>query len=171
MAEQYSTYFSFSKGNSQPRSQSNYATDWPTNEVPTASDMARKISNDSAYYSATSEVPEEAYYSKRSPATMSFGAESPMHYEDDHLSPQLYLQPAYLKSSPIPDRSNSQWRHSSHATPSSLGWSSDAIPLNLYKFVIPKGKEPFFQLRDSSWATFKTPEKVVLDSPRKDSQS
>jgi hypothetical protein len=167
MAQQNSTYYSILKGNSQPRTQSiGYSTDLPAKEIPRASEMARKISNDSAYYSAVSEVSEEPYYSKQSRATMSFGAESPIYYENDHMSAQQYLQPSYLKPSTILERSNSEWSHSSHATPSSLRWSPDAIPLHLYKFVIPKGKDPFFQLRDSSWASSNTPDKVFLDSPR-----
>lgn len=166
MAQQYSTHYSYSQGNSQPRSQpTTYPTDWLATEVPTASDMARKISNDSAYYSAFSEGSEDAYQN-RSPATMSYGAVSPIYYEDDHLSTQQHPQPSHLKSSSTLERSNSEWSYSSHATPLSLGWSPDAIPLNSYKFVVPKGKEPYFQLRDGHWVTLATPQKVFLDSPR-----
>jgi hypothetical protein len=51
-------------------------------------------------------------------------------------------------------------------TPASPGWSSNSELLNLYKFVVPKGKEPYFELLPFNTATSATPAKVYLDSPR-----
>ena len=50
-------------------------------------------------------------------------------------------------------------------TPSFLGWQPDTLPLDLYRLMVPKGKEPYFELKPECAATLETPERVYLDSP------
>ncbi len=45
----------------------------------------------------------------------------------------------------------------------SLGWTADTQLLKLYKFFVPKAKEPYFDLRPQWIATPETPQKVYLD--------
>jgi hypothetical protein len=49
-------------------------------------------------------------------------------------------------------------------TPRTLGWTHGTELLKLYSFVVPKGKEPYFELQ--GWTpTTETPSKVYLDTP------
>jgi hypothetical protein len=50
-------------------------------------------------------------------------------------------------------------------TPNTLGWLPNSELLNLYKFVVRKAKEPYFQLMDSWTPTQQTPARVYLDYP------
>jgi len=51
-------------------------------------------------------------------------------------------------------------------TPTSLGWSRPSELVKLYNFVVPKGKEPYLQLKDNWTPTYETPTKVFLDEER-----
>lgn len=105
-------------------------------------------SDDDACYSVSPEGSDDICYPKDS---ISFGAGSPTFYE--------YNLPAYQHHPP------SKQSYSSRATPSSLGWTSDTTFLNFYKFVVPKGKEPYFELLKGCYIPLDTPEKVFLDPP------
>jgi hypothetical protein len=50
-------------------------------------------------------------------------------------------------------------------TPSSLGWPPGTDFVKLYKFIVQKGKLPYFQLREKWTPTYETPQKVYLDEP------
>jgi len=50
-------------------------------------------------------------------------------------------------------------------TPTSLGWKIDTSLLKLYKFLVAKGKEPYFELLPEWTATYETPSRVYLDKP------
>jgi hypothetical protein len=51
-------------------------------------------------------------------------------------------------------------------TPSSLGWSQGTELVKLYKFIVPKGKMPYFQLRENWTPTYETPARVYLDESK-----
>ncbi len=51
-------------------------------------------------------------------------------------------------------------------TPKSLGWTLVAETLKLYRFIVPKGKEPYFELLPNLQVTAQNPERVYLDEPR-----
>ena len=51
-------------------------------------------------------------------------------------------------------------------TPSTLGWTKDYVLVELYNFVVIKGKEPYLELQAHYSVTAETPERVYLDSPR-----
>lgn len=51
-------------------------------------------------------------------------------------------------------------------TPSTLGWTKDYVLVELYNFVVIKGKEPYLELQTHYSVTAETPERVYLDSPR-----
>jgi hypothetical protein len=50
-------------------------------------------------------------------------------------------------------------------TPITLGWQTNSDLLKLYKFVVQRSKEPYFELMDPWTRTQQTPAKVYLDSP------
>jgi hypothetical protein len=50
-------------------------------------------------------------------------------------------------------------------TPNTLGWTTNSELLNLYKFIVRKSKEPYFELMDRWTPTPQTPAKVYLDNP------
>lgn len=54
----------------------------------------------------------------------------------------------------------------SRPTPTSLAWGKDTPLLQIYNFVVEKGKEPHFQLMDGYDVTPQTPMRVFLDYPR-----
>jgi hypothetical protein len=51
-------------------------------------------------------------------------------------------------------------------TPSSLGWSQGTELVKLYRFIVPKGKMPYFQLRETWTPTLETPARVYLDESK-----
>jgi hypothetical protein len=51
-------------------------------------------------------------------------------------------------------------------TPSSLGWSQDTELVKLYRFIVPKGKMPYFQLLEKWTPTYQTPTRVYLNESR-----
>ncbi|KAF8856795.1 hypothetical protein BDZ45DRAFT_593729 [Acephala macrosclerotiorum] len=53
-------------------------------------------------------------------------------------------------------------------TATSLGWSPHSQLLNLYKFVVAKQKDPYFELQDGYDPTYQTPRRVFLDYPKYD---
>ena len=53
--------------------------------------------------------------------------------------------------------------HSVRHTPLSLGWSTNSKLLNLYKFTIRRGKEPYLELGPQWSVTAQTPPRVYLD--------
>ena len=51
-------------------------------------------------------------------------------------------------------------------TPSSLGWSQGTELVKLYRFIVPKGKMPYFQLLEKWTPTYETPPRVYLDESK-----
>lgn len=53
-------------------------------------------------------------------------------------------------------------------TPSSLGWKTvDLLKwLDFYTFIVPKGKDPYFELQNQWSPTGETPARIYLDQPR-----
>ena len=51
-------------------------------------------------------------------------------------------------------------------TPITLGWPTNNELLKLYKFIVQKSKEPYFELMEPWTPTAQTPTKVYLDSPK-----
>jgi hypothetical protein len=132
-----------------------------------AIDMTRNESHDSAYFSTASENCDNAYYQTPSPAAMSFVNWPPVCYGNDQVSAQQCVHPQYLESSPSGATNKPEPESSPRETPSSLGWTRDEKLFKpFYKFVIPKGKPPYFQLLGDRYFAPCTPEKVFLDSPR-----
>ncbi|KAE8453999.1 hypothetical protein EG329_007775 [Mollisiaceae sp. DMI_Dod_QoI] len=54
-------------------------------------------------------------------------------------------------------------------TPTSLEWVKNSQLLNLYKLVVPKGKDPYFQLLEGYAVSYQTPQRVFLDRPEYES--
>lgn len=50
-------------------------------------------------------------------------------------------------------------------TPTSLGWSPDSPLLKLYKFVVTKQKDPYFELQEGYASSYQIPPRVYLDYP------
>jgi hypothetical protein len=51
-------------------------------------------------------------------------------------------------------------------TPSSLGWSQATELVKLYKFILPKGKLPYFELLEKFTPTYETSDRVYLDESK-----
>jgi hypothetical protein len=58
---------------------------------------------------------------------------------------------------------NSKTKYGMRSSPKTLGWTEVESKLNRYKFVVPDGDEPYFELLLKAAATFDTPETVYLD--------
>ncbi|KAF7861507.1 hypothetical protein EAF04_008070 [Stromatinia cepivora] len=99
-----------------------------------------------------------------SSASMSFGSnasDSPQYYDDGYN--QGYNN--YRTASHSLERSLSSHSNSIKATPSSLGWAPESELLRLYKFIVPKGKEPYLELLPGYQICDNMPQHVFLDSP------
>lgn len=107
------------------------------------------------YYSETT-FADDSYSSFSTDSTLSCGANS---LRPDGLYPQ------YLPESDALDLNPRTTSQKIRPTPSSLGWSDSSF-LVLYKFVVPKGREPFFDLLSGNFATADTPTTVYLDFPK-----
>ena len=163
MARRNSTYHSSQWEDSKPRAPTNDGYgNWQSQPL-AGQNMTRNDSNDSAYFSANSQHSDEVFFSNPSPiAAMSAGG-SPTFQSDNFSTPQ-YLQSQYFESSSPLEHSNSDWS-TSRATPSSLGWIDNSL-LKVYKFVVQRGKEPYFELLPGCCVTSDTPARVYLDTPR-----
>jgi hypothetical protein len=77
-----------------------------------------------------------------------------------------YLRNLYeIDLEPVDERSlQSTPQRSPRVTPLSLGWTPEYE--RLYKFVVQKGNEPYFELLPGCLITQHTPERVYLDAPR-----
>jgi hypothetical protein len=164
MAQRNSTCYSSQWEDSKPRAPRNDSyRNWQSQPL-AGQNMTRNGSNDSAYCSAVSQHSDEVFFSNPSPiAAMSAGG-SPTFQPDNFSTPQ-YLQSQYFESSSPLERSNSDRSTSSRATPSSLGWIDNNL-LKVYKFVVQKGKEPYFELLPGCYVTTDTPARVYLDNPK-----
>ena len=166
MEQQYSNFYPYSQGNSKPRSRTtDTIPNWSQNlviPVTAGLDMTRTGSDDSAYYSAATEFLDDGYHQKRSPPEMFYTASSPTFYSKEPSPGQRFLPSAY---SPPLESFTLKRSHSLRETPSSLRWAPDGSFLTYYKFKIPRGKEPYFELREGYYGTHEYPEKVFLDPP------
>ncbi|KAG0651984.1 hypothetical protein D0Z07_1164 [Hyphodiscus hymeniophilus] len=164
MAQQHSVLYPHSQGNSTPRIlPTEFSAGWSPNLIP--AEMARNGSKDSAYWSAGTEASDE-YYQKPSPsATVAYSTGSPALCETDSLFGQQYEQNTYQDEAPIFTRSNSTGSNFPRTTLSDLTLTEESL-MNFYKFVIPKGNEPYFELVvPAYWDPYNMPGKVYLDSP------
>lgn len=89
---------------------------------------------------------------------------SPPSHADNMSNSSLYgnnsLPPQQYDSSlNYPYYPEAETRH----TPSSLGWPRGTELVKLYKFIVSKGKLPYFQLQERFTPTYETPQKVYLD--------
>jgi hypothetical protein len=66
------------------------------------------------------------------------------------------------------DSSFSSFRQTENVrhTPSSLGWCKGTELVKLYKFIVPKGKLPYFQLLETWTPTYETPARVYLNESK-----
>jgi hypothetical protein len=72
----------------------------------------------------------------------------------------------FMTSHPY-DCSSFQQTDNMRHTPNSLEWGTKGIDfVRLYKFIVPKGKQPYFQLLDEWTPTYETPLKVYLDEAK-----
>lgn len=126
--------------------------------------MNRNRSNDTTSSTRT-RYSNENYSSISSPATtvLSFGDGSPFRHDNDNFSAPQYA--SYVGSSPPIQPSDSNQTNSPRMTPTALGWLSDTSLLQYYKFVVNKGKEPYFDLLPDYTATSQAPSRVYLDPP------
>jgi hypothetical protein len=149
---------------SMPRNLASNSFPVSQNSRPEAgADMLRHLSNDSGFCSITSQLSDEAYSPGQAYPNMPYNAASPGEFEENYTF-QQYASPPVLRSSPAMERSNSARSYASRATPSSLGLQNDA-PLQAYKFVVMKGKEPFFELPPTAYAGPDAPTRIYLDTP------
>jgi hypothetical protein len=77
----------------------------------------------------------------------------PLEYESNPLPPQQYDSSFYYP----------QQTENARHTPTSLGWPRGTDFVKLYKFIVPKGKLPYFQLQERFTPTYETPQRVYLD--------
>jgi hypothetical protein len=89
---------------------------------------------------------------------------SPLSHADNMSNSSLYGNNSlpsqqYDSSLNYPYFSQAETRH----TPSSLGWPRGTELVKLYKFIVPKGKSPYFQLQERFTPTYETPQRVHLD--------
>jgi hypothetical protein len=127
----------------------------PTRPTPTetASLTSSNFTNDSFVLRPTRPTPTETVY---------WYDPSPKLEEDtSSLNPPAECYPV---------QSDSQFTtHDQHNatrwTPNSLDWTPNSDLLKLYKFVVKKSKEPYFELLSDYFPTFNTPAKVYLDYP------
>ena len=171
MELQNRNYFLLRQGSSWPGTlPTDYPTDWRATQPQAGSDMARNGSNDSAYYSARTEYSDETFSQEHSPGSLSHNASSPSPYKIDTISAQQYLQqPQYsdLEPSQRLSRFSSERDPLIRPTLSALGWTPESNYLQSYKFVIPKGREPYFKLLYEGYPSRNDmPEKVFLDVPK-----
>jgi hypothetical protein len=78
-------------------------------------------------------------------------------YEYPGVTASDYLKPSF------DDARNAIGPPSARHTPLSLGWSTNSKLSNLYKFIVQKGKEPYFELCPPWSETAQTPPRVYLD--------
>ena len=80
--------------------------------------------------------------------------------------------PVYENNSQPPQQYHSSYNgyfqqtESVRHTPSSLGWSQGTELVKLYKFIVPKGKLPYFELLEKWTPTYNTPTRVYLDEAK-----
>lgn len=84
-----------------------------------------------------------------------------MSYQPDYQS--TYSLPSHSYNSSI---GNFQQTDNVRNTPTSLEWGIRGADLvKLYKFIVPKGKSPYFELLGKWTPTYETPILVHLDEP------
>jgi hypothetical protein len=89
--------------------------------------------------------------------------ENLLKQESDDLDVVEPLPEADHPFSPVTGIRNLRKNH--RHTTTTLGWLPNSDLLSLYKFVVPKSKEPYFELMDPWVPTPETPSWVYLDEP------
>jgi len=127
--------------------------------------MSRIRSDDSRLSAGTgfSGYSDETSLSFSSATTVSYESTSPSAYDfGDPYPSYAYAEPSTPSYQPGSNRSGL-----SAYTPSIVGWSPESPLIELYHFVVPKGRDPYLQLNSQFTPTAETPERVYLDKPRK----
>jgi len=130
-----------------------------------------------------------AYYAPPNSWSMVPGVSQPGNLYSNPLGPERMSDDLYDSSgsanhsyaftpSPLPSPTTDFYSHypgssfsgqptgfESRPTPTSLRWEKDTHLLKLYKFVAPKGEDPYFELLPQWTATYETPSTVYLDKP------
>lgn len=163
MASQYN--FSASKGQGAQGTSSPYKNRVSGSPLITGGfRMDRCHLSNASSASETSRYSDDTFFSNPSPSATDMSYSPTFEYDstcDAPLPVPQYLPPSPTIQVPLADNvlDNIRW------TPSSL-WAGTDL-LDLYKFVVQKGKEPFFQLVPHWTVTAQTPARVYLDYPRK----
>ncbi|CAD6444705.1 dedf643d-e780-4689-a075-725ca4ab91fb [Sclerotinia trifoliorum] len=163
---QSTMYSPFFKQDLRPRKHLGQDIIWSHPTPPPAIEglaMSRNYSNQSSI-STQSRSSEDFYLPISSSSSMSFDwnvSDSSQHHDDGYN--QGYNN--YTTASHSLERSLSSHSNFMKATPSSLGWAPESELLRLYKFIVPKGKEPHLELRQGYQICFNVPQRVYLDPP------
>jgi hypothetical protein len=176
MESQQSYYYPFEQG-SKPRFIPNKRASWfpaASKMVPPGSaDMIVTLSDRSAH-STRSDYTDATDLSVPSLSTMSSSYDDPPPSFDYETGQSPSYVPINSAASSFSSRSYGQVSPASFGryeperreTPSTLGWTKDALLVDLYNFVVIKGKEPYLELLPEYTVTSETPERVYLDTPR-----
>ena len=176
MDSQHSFYYPFQQGSKPryiPRQRAHLLPAASRMSLPASADMMVTLSDQSTH-STRSGYTDATDLSVPSLSTMSSSFDDPLpsfDYETGH-SPS-YI-PTYSATSSFNPGSFGQtspasfgrYEHDRRETPSSLGWSKDSVLVELYNFVVHKGKEPYLELLSNYRVTSETPERVYLDTAR-----
>ena len=122
------------------------------------------LSNISGVSMSSSNLTYDSFTSPSTPTgNPSWGYNPIPKTEDDSssLTPpaEYYTVPPGSQFIPHDEHDATRW------TPITLEWTTNSKLLNLYKFVVRKSKEPYFELLDPYTPTFETPSRVYLDHP------
>ena len=144
MEQQNSTYYSSqAEDSSKPRFYtSNSYTHYHSQQ---GQDMLRHLSSDSGYHSNTSHQSDDCYADQSPITVMSSIPASPSLYYEKNVTVSQTLQSQFYESSQL-HRSPSNPSNQHRSTPANLGWLPNSDLLDLYKFVVQKGKEPYFEV-------------------------
>lgn len=128
--------------------------------------MNRNYSDQSSTSTQSRSSGDFSSVSSGSPS-MSYDLRTPqsLQYCDDDYSQNQEYDNHTVSSSSI-EKNFSVLSSSVKSTPSTLGWSSKAEQLSLYKFIVPKGKEPYFELLPGYQVCYNTPHQIFLDPSR-----
>ena len=106
-------------------------------------------------------------------ATMSSSYDEPSMLDYERENSPAYMTEYSVASSISPGSlgqsypaSFSRFEHERRETPSTLGWAQDSVLVELYTFIVNKGKEPYLQLQSEYRVTGETPQRVYLDKPK-----
>lgn len=175
MDSQNGFYYPFQQG-SKPRYIPKQRTSWlpaVSRMAPGSAEMMVTLS-DQSNHSTRSGYTDTTDLSIPSLSTMSSSYDDPLPMFDYETGNSPSYVPVYSAASSFEAGSYGQKSPTSFSryeperreTPTSLGWAKDSVLLELYSFVVVKGKEPYLELLPSYVVTGETPERVYLDAPK-----